>query len=65
MRLKQFFTYQNMNNLLDVFERWKELTLIIEPFGKEISDTFDISVKIPINQIWKKNMSQRYVMVSL
>lgn len=39
--------------LPDVFEGWEELALIIEPFCKEVSDTFDISVKIPTNKVWK------------
>lgn len=41
--------------LPDVLERWKQLTLVIESPGKEISDTFDISVKIPRKDILKKD----------
>lgn len=37
----------NYERLPYVFESWKKLTLIIESFCKEISDAFDISIKIP------------------
>lgn len=51
----KFYCKQNRNEQLpDVFEGWEELTLVIESLSKEISDTFDISVKIPINNIWTK-----------
>lgn len=39
--------------LPDVSEGWEQLTLVIEPFRKEVSDTFDVSVEIPRNK-WEK-----------
>lgn len=34
--------------LPDVFEFWEELTLIVEAFLKELLNTVNISVKIPV-----------------
>lgn len=45
--------------LPDVFEGGKEFTLIIESFSEEISDTLDISVKIPA----EKNVTSHYFKV--
>lgn len=43
--------------LPDVFEGGEEFTLIIESFSKEISDTFDIPVKIPA----ENNVTSHYL----
>lgn len=39
--------------LPNVFEGWKKLTLITESLCEEISDAFDISIKIPTNKGWR------------
>lgn len=44
--------------LLDVFECWVELTLVIVSSGEEISDAFDISVKIPIKKDMKSEQKK-------
>lgn len=36
--------------LPDVFEFWEELTLIVEAFLKELLNTVNISVKIPVKK---------------
>lgn len=67
-----FFVFQEFNfhqkineQVPDVFESWEELALVIVPFCKEISDTFDISVKIPENKNWQSEHNNTWSLALL
>lgn len=45
---------KRLTALPDVFKGREQLTFIIESLNKEIADTFDISVKVPVTRSWRK-----------